>query len=58
MTVIFPGGDFSELMKNRKKNKFVAGNIAVIKSFLTFFFKTNYCEINCQGLLSLIKNES
>ena len=29
-----------------------------MKSSLTFFFKTNYCEIICQGLLSLIKNES
>ena len=37
MTVIFPGGDFSELKKNRQKNKFIAGNIPVMKSSLLFF---------------------
>ena len=38
MTVISPGGDFSELILNCNKNKFLAGNILVIKSSLFFFF--------------------
>ena len=38
MTVISPGGDFLELILNWYKNKFLAGNIPVIKSPL-FFLK-------------------
>ena len=38
MTVIFPGGDFLEFILNRNKNKFLAGNIPVIKSSLFRFF--------------------
>ena len=36
MTVIFPGGEFLELILNRNKNNSLAGNIPVIKrsSFL------------------------
>ena len=34
MTVISPGGDFLELILNCNKNKFLAGNIPVIKSSL------------------------
>ena len=34
MTVIFPGGDFLEFILNCNKNKFLAGNIPVIKSSL------------------------
>ena len=37
MTVIFPGGVFLILFKNLIKNKFLAGNIPVIKSPLSFF---------------------
>ena len=36
MTVIFPGGDFLEFIKHCNKNKFLAGNIPVIKSSLLF----------------------
>ena len=38
MTVIFTGGDFFEFIKNCNKNKFIAGNIPVIKSPLFFFW--------------------
>ena len=37
MTVIFPGGEFLEFIKTVIKNKFLAGNIPVIKSSLLFF---------------------
>ena len=57
MTVIFPGGEFLEfIFKTVIKNKFLAGNIPVIKRSL-LHFKTNYCEIICQGCFHRARTE-
>ena len=49
-------GVFWNLFKTVIKNKFLAGSIPVIKSSL-FRFKTNYCEIICQGCFHRVRTK-